>query len=153
MKKLELLAPARNAATAIDAINHGADAIYMGATKFGAREQATNNFADIEKVIKYAHLFNVKVYVTVNTIFFDNEEKQIRDILIDLWNLGVDAIIIQDTGILEMDLPPICFHMSTQANNATFERIKFWENTGISRVILARELSLTEIAEIKNNTS
>ena len=153
MKKLELLAPARNASTAIDAINHGADAIYMGATKFGAREQATNNFADIEKVIKYAHLFNVKVYVTVNTIFFDNEEKQIRDILIDLWNLGVDAIIIQDTGILEMDLPPICFHMSTQANNATFERIKFWENTGISRVILARELSLTEIAEIKNNTS
>lgn len=153
MKKLELLAPARNAATAIDAINHGADAIYMGATKFGAREQATNNYTDIEKVIEYAHLFDVKVYVTVNTIFFDNEEKQIRDILIDLWRLGVDAIIIQDTGILEMDLPPICFHMSTQANNSTLERIKFWGNTGISRVILARELTLTEIAEIRKNTT
>lgn len=153
MPQLELLAPARNAATAIDAINHGADAIYMGAAKFGAREQAANSFDEIKKVVDYAHLFNVKVFSTVNTIFFDNEKEELREMVIKLWDLGVDALIIQDTGLLEMNLPPMCFHVSTQANNRTLERIKFWEKTGVSRIVLARELSINEISNIRQHTN
>ncbi len=153
MIKLELLAPARNAEIAIDAINHGADAVYMGALNFGAREHASNTYDDIKKVVGYAHIFGVRVYITVNTIFYDREQTQVKNMINDLWTLGVDAIIIQDTGILEMDLPPIRFHMSTQANNRTLERVKFWENCGLSRVVLARELSIKEIKEIRKNTT
>jgi putative protease len=149
---LELLAPALNKDTAIAAINHGADAVYIGADRFGAREKAGNSIQDIEEVVKRAHVFNVKVYATVNTIFFDHEAGQIQKLCRALWNAGVDAIIIQDTGILELDLPPIRFHISTQADNRTLEKISFWDKTGVSRVILARELSLKQIAEIRAKT-
>ena len=149
---LELLSPALNKDTAIAAINHGADAVYIGADSFGAREKAGNSIQDIEKTVKYAHVFNAKVYATVNTIFFDHEAEQIRKLCRSLWNAGVDAIIIQDTGILELDLPPVRFHISTQADNRTLEKISFWEKTGVSRVILARELSLKQIAEIRAKT-
>ena len=149
---LELLSPARDKETAISAINHGADAVYIGASKFGAREKAGNSISDIEKVVNYAHIFNAKVYATVNTIFYDNEAEEIRKLCYSLWNIGIDAIIIQDTGILELDLPPIRFHISTQANNRTLEKILFWEKTGVSRVIIARELSLKQITEIRKNT-
>ena len=149
---LELLAPALDKDTAVSAINHGADAVYIGADRFGAREKAGNSIQDIEKTVKYAHIFNAKVYATVNTIFFDHEVEQIRKLCRDLWNTGVDAIIIQDAGILELDLPPVRFHISTQANNRTLEKVAFWEKTGVSRVILARELSLKQIAEIRAKT-
>ena len=150
---LELLAPALDKQTAIMAINHGVDAVYMGAEKFGARNKAYNTLSDIEEVVNYAHLFNVKVFITVNTIFFDYEAEEIRQLCYSLWNLGVDAMIIQDVGILELDLPPMRFHMSTQANNRTVEQVLFWEKTGLSRVILARELSLKQIAEIRSKTT
>jgi putative protease len=149
---LELLAPALNKDTAISAINHGADAVYIGADRFGAREKAGNSIHDIEETVKYAHVFGAKVYATVNTIFFDHEAEQIRKLCCDLWNAGVDAIIIQDAGILELDLPPVRFHISTQADNRTLEKISFWDKTGVSRVILARELSLEQIAEIRAKT-
>jgi len=149
---LELLAPALNKDTAVSAINHGADAVYIGADRFGAREKAGNSIQDIEKVVKCAHVFNAKVYATVNTIFFDHEAEQIRTLCRDLWNAGVDAIIIQDAGILELDLPPVRFHVSTQADNRSLEKVSFWDKTGVSRVILARELSLEQIAEIRSKT-
>jgi len=150
--QLELLAPALDKDTAISAINHGADAVYIGADRFGAREKAGNSIQDIEKTVKYAHVFNVKVYATVNTIFIDHEADQIRKLCHNLWNAGVDAIIIQDMGILELDLPPVRFHISTQADNRSLEKIAFWDKTGASRVILARELSLKQIAEIRAKT-
>ena len=149
---LELLAPALDKDTAISAINHGADAVYIGADRFGAREKAGNSIQDIEKAVKYAHIFGAKIYATVNTIFFDHEAEHIRKLCHDLWNAGVDAIIIQDAGILELDLPPVRFHISTQANNRALEKIAFWEKTGVSRVILARELSIKQIAEIRAKT-
>jgi len=149
---IELLSPALNKDVAVSAINHGADAVYIGADRFGAREKAGNSIEDIEEVVKYAHVFNAKVYATVNTIFFDHEAEQIRKLCYALWNTGVDALIIQDTGILELDLPPIRFHISTQANNRSLEKISFWDKTGVSRVILARELSLKQIAAIRSNT-
>ncbi len=153
MPQLELLSPARDALTAIAAINHGADAVYMGAARFGARQQAGNSLEEIKQVVDYAHIFGAKVYVAVNTIFYDNERTVVENLIFDLWKLGVDAIIIQDTGILEMELPPMRFHMSTQANNRTLEQIVFWEKTGLSRVILARELSLAQISDIGKKTS
>ena len=149
---LELLAPALNKDTAISAINHGADAVYIGADRFGAREKAGNSIRDIEDAVKYAHVFNAKVYATVNTIFFDYEAEQVRKLCRDLWNAGVDAIIIQDPGILELDLPPVRFHISTQADNRTLDKVSFWEKNGVSRVILARELSLRQITAIRAKT-
>lgn len=153
MRPLELLSPAKDKETALAAFNHGADAVYIGPQNFGARVKAGNKTSDIEAVVNYAHRFGGKVYCTVNTIFFDHEKEQVYRLITDLWNVGVDAIIIQDTGILELGLPPMCFHMSTQANNVTLEQIKFWENTGISRVILARELTLDEIKTIRSQTT
>ena len=146
------MAPALNKDTAIASINHGADAVYIGADRFGAREKAGNSIRNIEALVKYAHVFSAKVYATVNTIFFDHEAEQIQKLCFALWNAGVDAIIIQDVGILELDLPPVRFHISTQADNKTLEKVSFWEKTGVSRVILARELSLKEIAEIRAKT-
>ncbi|MDD2562929.1 MAG: U32 family peptidase [Salinivirgaceae bacterium] len=152
MPKLELLAPAKNAEIAFDAINHGADAIYMGASRFGAREQASNTIEEIETVVNYAHLFGVKVYCTVNTILYNDELESAQQLIRDLWNIGVDAIIVQDVSVFEMDLPPMRFHVSTQTNNRTLEQVDYWDRSGVSRVILARELSLAEIATIRANT-
>lgn len=153
MKYLELLCPAKDYETGVAAINHGADAVYIGASHFGAREDAGNSLDDIEKLVKYAHPFNVRVYVTVNTIVFENEIEQVQRLIEELYRLKVDAIIIQDMGILEMDLPPIAIYASTQTHNETVEKVKFLESVGFSRVILARELSLTEIKEISNQTN
>ncbi len=155
MEKLELLSPAKDYISAISAINSGADAIYIGASDFGARKNASNSIENIEKIINYAHLFNVKVYVTLNTILDDDELIKCQKLIQKLYEIKTDAIIIQDFGILELSLenklPPIPIHISTQADNRDLEKIKFFQNIGIKRVILARELSLEKIQKIKKN--
>lgn len=145
---LELLAPARNKETAFAAIDCGADAVYMGFEKFGARVAAGNSLNDIKQVVDYAHLFGVKVYVTLNTIIFDNEIEQARQAVKDLYHAGVDAIIVQDMAYLQMNECNMTIHASTQANNFTKEKVKWFENAGIERVVLARELSIEDIKEI-----
>ena len=157
MKKVELLAPAKNLKTAMAAINSGADAIYIGATDFGARKNAPNSLEDIKTLVDYAHKFYVKIHVTINTILNDSELSDAINLIKNLYNIGVDAIIIQDFGILnaavQNKLPPIEIHASTQCDNRTLEKVKFFDETGVSRVILARELSLDKIAEICKNVS
>lgn len=150
---IELLAPAKDKICAKAAIDFGADAIYIGANEFGARKNAPNSLEDIEKVVNYAHKFNVKVYVTINTILTDDEILQAKELIEKLDEIKVDAIIIQDLGIFELDLPSIPIHMSTQCDNRTVEKVKFFENIGASRVILARELSIEQIKEIKEQTN
>lgn len=151
-KKIEILAPAKNLYQGMAAINAGADAVYMGAHLFGARTNATNSVEDIAKMVKYAHLFKAKVLVTVNTILYDNELEPCRKMIWELYRIGVDAIIIQDMGLLEMDLPPIAIHASTQANNRDAAHVKFLADAGIKRVVLARELNLDQIKEIHEAT-
>lgn len=153
IKKLELLAPAKDVECGIAAINCGADALYIGAPKFGARAAVGNSLADIEYLIKYAHKYYAKVYAAVNTIIYDNEIDEVKSLINTLYNLGTDAIIIQDMGILEMEIPPIPIFASTQTHNYEPERIKFLEQSGIKRIILARELSIEQITEIKNITT
>ncbi|HEX2936432.1 MAG TPA: U32 family peptidase [Bacteroidales bacterium] len=150
---LELLAPARDFEYGKAAVDHGADAIYIGAPRFGARSAAGNSIAEIEKLVVYAHLYRVKVYVTLNTILFDDEMEDARSIIQSLYNIGVDGIIIQDMGLLELDLPDIPIIASTQTHNTTPEKVKFLESLGIQRVILARELSLHQIREIRDHTT
>ncbi len=152
-KKIELLAPAKDLLGGIAAINCGADAVYIGAPKFGARTAAGNSLQDINKLVQYAHQYWAKVYVTVNTILYDDELDEVQKLTHQLYEAGVDAIIIQDMAMLEMDLPPIPLFASTQTNNYSIEKIKFLEQTGLKRIILARELSLEQIKEIKRNTN
>lgn len=157
--KVELLAPAKNKETAIAAINYGADAVYIGASDFGARQNAANSFDDIKEIVEYAHKFNVKVHVTLNTILSDDELKKAVELIKRLYEIKVDAIIVQDMGIFKLaideKLPPIEIHASTQCDNRTLQKVKFFQNMGVKRVILARELSLIEIEkickEVKNN--
>jgi len=150
MTSLELLAPAKNLACGIAAIDHGADAVYIGASRFGARSAAGNSIDDIRQLCEYAHPFGVKVYVTVNTILYDDELDATRQLLQDLQTIGVDAILVQDMAILELSrkefLPRL--HASTQTDNRTPEKVRWLRNLGFSRVVLARELSVEEIAEI-----
>ena len=157
MEKLELLAPAQNYKTAISAINSGADAIYIGAPKFGARMNAKNSLDDIKRVVDYAHLFNVKVYVTINTILTDDELIECEKLINELYEIQVDAIIVQDFGILQLSLenklPPIALHASTQCDIRDIEKVKFFEEIGLKRVILARETNLDLIEKIKKNTN
>lgn len=153
MQKIELLAPAKNLETGMAAINYGADAIYIGAPKFGARAAVGNTLEDIGKLIKYAHQYWAKVFITMNTILYDNELKEAKALIHDLYKLGADALIVQDMGILEMDLPPIELHASTQTHNFDLERIQFLEKAGFKRIILARELSLEQIKKIRANTN
>ncbi|MCX6150922.1 MAG: U32 family peptidase [Ignavibacteriales bacterium] len=148
---LELLSPAKDLECGIAAINCGADAVYIGAPKYGARAAVGNLVADIEKLINYAHKFWAKVYVTVNTIIYDEELEDVQNLIHQLYKIGTDAIIIQDMGILEMDIPPIPLFASTQAHNYSLEKIKFLEEVGFQRIILARELSLEQIKEIKES--
>ena len=152
-KSFELLAPANNKQVAISAVNSGADAVYIGYKAFGARSQAGNSIEDISEVINYAHIFRVKVYVTLNTIFYDKEIEEVVKTIYKLYKLKVDGIIIQDMGLLEYELPPVPIIASTQCHNNRLDKIKFLEKTGFSRVILPRELSLEEIKEISNNTN
>ena len=149
---IELLSPAQNKKCAISAINFGADAVYMGAPKFGARKNAPNSLEDIKEVVEFAHKFYAKVYITINTILDDEEILQARELIYKLYDIGADAIIIQDMGLLELDLPPIQLFASTQCDNSSLEKVKFLEQTGFDRVILARELSLEQIEEICKNT-
>ncbi len=152
-KKIELLAPAKNKHIAITAIDSGADAVYVGYSKFGARSAAGNSLEDIKEIIDYAHIFGVKVYVTLNTIFTDNEIAELEKLINNLYEINSDGIIIQDMGILELNLPPIPIIASTQCHNNTLEKIKFLEETGFKRVILPREFSLEEIKNISENTN
>ncbi len=151
-KTIELLAPAKDKKTAFAAIDCGADAVYIGSPRFGARVNASNSLDDIKEVVEYAHMFRVKVYVTINTIMSDDELKEAVELIYQLYDIGVDALIVQDMGLLECKLPPIKLFASTQCHNSTLEKVKFLEKTGFSRVILARELSLDEIREIASNT-
>ncbi len=150
--KTELLAPAKNKQAAFTAINCGADAIYIGASAFGARKNAPNSLDDIKEIVDYAHKFYVKVFVTINTILTDEELQQAKKLIHNLYEIGVDAIIIQDFGILELakndELPPIPLHASTQCNNRDLEKVIFFKELGLKRIILARELSPKEIETI-----
>ena len=153
LKKIELLAPAKNLEVGLAAINHGADAVYIGGPSFGAREKVGNSIEDIEKLCNHAAIFDAKVYVTLNTLLFDNELEQARKIAWDCYNAGVDALIVQDMALLMMDMPPIALHASTQCNNTTAEKVKFLEDVGFQQVVLARELSINEIKEIRSKTT
>jgi len=153
MSTIELLAPARDAKTAIAAITCGADAVYIGASQFGARQAAGNPLDEIRKVTEYAHPYYVKVYVTLNTLLFDNELVVAEKMIGQLYKIGIDGLIIQDTGLLELDLPPIPLIASTQMDNSTPEKIKFLEEVGFTRAILARELTIKQIQQIRKATS
>ncbi len=142
---LELLSPARDADTAIAAIDHGADAVYIGADAFGARASACNSVDDIARVVEYAHPFGVKVYVTLNTILYDSELAEATSLVRSLYDIGVDALIVQDMGLLGLDLPPIDLHASTQTDARTPDKIKFLARIGFSQIVLPREFSLEEI--------
>lgn len=145
---VELLAPARDADVAIEAILHGADAVYMGAKSHGARAAAGNSTADIARVADFAHQFGARVYVTVNTLVYDDEIPNVEQLISDLYKAGVDALIVQDLGILRMNIPPIALHASTQCDLRTPEKAKFLESLGFSQLVMARELSLGEIRSI-----
>lgn len=153
MTRLELLAPAKNMELGIAAINHGADAVYIGADRFGARSAAGNSVKDISKLCDHAHFYRAKVYVAFNTILFDHEMEPARKLIFKLWDAGIDALIIQDMGLMELELPPVPLFASTQTDNQTPEKVKFLEQTGFERVILARELDLKTIAKIRAATN
>lgn len=152
LRKIELLAPAKNLECGLAAVDHGADAVYIGAQKFGARAAAGNSLEDIAALIAYAHLYNVKVYVAVNTILKEDELQETEKLIWDLYRMGTDALIVQDMGILQLRLPPIPLHASTQMDNRTPEKVKFLADAGFKQVVLARELSLQEICSIHKAT-
>lgn len=149
---IELLAPAKNLEYGKAAFDYGADAIYIGGPSFGARANAGNSMSDIGELVRYAHRFDGEVFMAINTILYDHELEEARRIIWDAYDAGVDALIVQDMGILEMDLPPISLHASTQTNNFSLEKVQFLENVGFDRVVLARELTIEEINHIAKNT-
>ena len=151
-KKIEILAPAKDLLHGMAAINSGADAVYIGAPQFGARSNAHNSMEDVAALVQYAHLYRAQVFVVINTILYDNELETCRQMIWELYHIGVDALIIQDMAIMEMELPPIVLHASTQANNRDPKNIKFLADAGIKRVVLARELNLHQIKEISEAT-
>jgi len=147
-RKIELLSPARNLECGIEAVNHGADAVYIGAPKFGARAMATNSLDDIAQLVQYAHVYGVRIYVTLNTILKDEELEETEKMIWKLYRMGVDALIVQDMGILKLNIPPIPLHASTQMDNRTIQKVKFLYEAGFRQVVLARELTLQEISDI-----
>ena len=149
MQTLELLAPARDLATGIAAIDSGADAVYIGAARFGARAAAGNELTDIEKLCNYAHRFQARVYATVNTMLEDDEMDDAVKLIHHLYEHGVDAVLIQDMRLLQQPLPPIAIHASTQCDNRNAEDVQRLYDCGIRRVVLARELSLEQIRDIR----
>ena len=151
--KIELLSPAKNLEVGIAAINHGADAVYIGPSQFGARVAAGNSIEDIAKLVDYAHKYYARVYVTLNTILKDSELEQARLLVNDLYNIGVDALIVQDMALLQMDLPPIALHASTQCDTRTVEKVKFLEQCGFEQVVLARETSLDTMRQMSEQTN
>ena len=151
--ELELLAPAKNRDIGIAAISCGADAVYIAAQSFGAREAAGNSLEEIEELISYAHSFNARIYVTINTILYQDELEQVRTLIHRLYSIGADALIVQDMAIAAMEnLPPIPLFASTQCNIRTPDRARFLSAVGFQRLILARELSLEQIAEVHRAT-
>lgn len=153
IRKTELLSPAKNLECGIAAINHGADAVYIGASKFGARAAAGNSVSDIEALAKYAHQYRSKVFVALNTVLTNDQLPEAEKLIHDVYNAGADALIVQDMGVLNLNLPPIPLHASTQTDNRTIEKVRFLEQSGFSRVVLARELSLGQISDISRNTN
>ncbi len=147
-RKIELLAPAKNLECGIAAIDHGADAVYIGAPRFGARAAAGNSLKDIAELVRYAHLYRVRIYVTLNTILKDEELPETERMIWDLYRAGVDALIVQDMGLPGLNLPPIPLHASTQMDNRHVEKVKFLADAGFRQVVLARELSLEQIRKI-----
>ena len=152
-RSIELLSPAKDLNCGIEAINHGADAVYIGAPKFGARAAAGNSLEDIRELCEYAHLYGARIYVTLNTILKEDELEEAERMIWDLWRVGTDALIIQDMGITRLNLPPIPLHASTQTDNRTPEKVRFLEAAGFTQVVLARELSLNEIRRISEATT
>lgn len=152
-RKIELLAPAANKEVAIAAIMHGADAVYIGASSHGARSKAANSIEDIAELVRFAHQFRARVYVTVNTLVYDSEMDQVRRLITDLYRIGVDALIVQDMSILRMDIPPIALHASTQCDTRTAAKARFLQDVGFSQIVLARELTIPEIKEICDTVS
>ncbi len=146
---LELLAPARDAEIGIEAVNHGADAVYIGGPAFGARDKASNSAADIERLARHAHRFGARIFVTHNTILRDDELEEARQVAWDMWHAGADALIVQDMALLELDLPPIQLHASTQTDIRTPAKARFLQDAGFSQMVLARELTLDQIRAIE----
>ncbi|MFL1810019.1 U32 family peptidase [Plesiomonas shigelloides] len=151
--RLELLAPAKNLAFGIEAIKHGADAVYIGGPAFGARAAAGNSVADIEQLAAFAHRYGAQVFVALNTILKDSELAQAEVLAHQIGHAGADALIVQDLGLLQCDLPPIALHASTQLDNRTPEKVRFLQDVGFSQVVLARELSLEQIRAVSEQTS
>lgn len=150
MRKIELLAPAKNAEIGKEAFNHGADAVYIGAPKFSARAAAGNEIKDIESLASYGHQFGAKTIIAFNTIMRDNELPLAEKMAWQLYEAGADALIIQDLGLLKLNLPPIELHASTQTDNRTIEKVRLMHQLGMTRVVVARELSVDQIREIHN---
>ena len=150
---IELLSPAKDVEVGIAAINHGADAVYIGGPDFGAREKASNAIEDIERLCRHAALYDAKVYVTLNTLLYNKELERARKMAYDCWNAGVDALIVQDMQLLQLDLPPIPLHASTQCDNLSLEKVQWLESLGFCQVVLGRELSLKQIREIRAKTT
>ncbi len=149
---LELLSPARDVHIAREAILHGADAVYIGGPSFGARHNACNEVSDIAQLVEFAHRFHARVFVTINTILHDDELEPARTLIHQLYDAGVDALIVQDLGVMELDIPPIELHASTQTDIRTLDRAKFLDQAGFSQLVLARELNLKEIRAIADET-
>lgn len=147
-RKIELLAPAKNLECGMAAVDHGADAVYIGAPRFGARAAAGNSLQDIAALVKYAHLYNVRIYVALNTLLKDEELADTERLVWQLYRIGVDALIVQDMGLLGLNLPPIPLHASTQTDNRTVAKVRFLAEAGFRQVVLARELSLEQIRKI-----
>lgn len=148
---LELLSPARDTAIAREAILHGADAVYIGGPGFGARHNAGNSLQDLAELVPFAHRYGAKIFVTLNTILHDNELEPARRMIHDLYQVGVDALIVQDMGVMELDIPPIEIHASTQCDIRSVEKAKFLSDAGFSQIVLARELNLNQIRAIHEN--
>lgn len=152
VRKIELLSPAKDLNCGIEAVNHGADAVYIGAPKFGARAAAGNSLEDIRTLCDYAHQFGVRVYVALNTILKEDELEEAQRLVWSLYEAGADALIVQDMALMQMDLPPVPLHASTQTDNRTVEKVHFLEQAGFTQVVLARELSFDEIRRIASET-
>ena len=148
---IELLAPARDLATAIAAIDCGADAVYIGGPDHGARASASNSIDDIKKLVDYAHPFGVKIYVTLNTLIYEDEIEGVKELVRELYMAGVDALIVQDMSLLKMDIPPIELHASTQCDTRTPDKALRLQNAGFSQIVVARELNAAEIKSIADS--
>ena len=148
LRQIELLAPAKNAEIAFEAIRHGADAVYMGASSHGARSAAANSLTEMASVVEYAHKYNVRVYATVNTLIYDNELRAVEKLVNELYRIGVDALIVQDMAMLRLNIPPIALHASTQCDTRTVDKARFLASVGFSQIVLPREMNLEEIRAV-----